>query len=229
MGRVFAASADMSPGALYRIDPSQPAGAVTTVATNLGNNGSGITFDGARIWVANTGAPASVSIVTPGATLPWTVTTVTTGFSFAAGAIYDGANVWIADGDGHLFKLDPTGAILQTVTVNVGAHLPAFDGSNIWVSGTDPFDSLSVVRASTGIVLQTLTGNGLSHPFSVAFDGQRILVTNSGTDGLSLWKAADLTPIGNFPIIPGGTPLGACSDGVNFWITLTAPSRLLRF
>jgi hypothetical protein len=37
MGRVFA-SGQSNPGKLYRIEPAQPAGAVTTVATNLGAN-----------------------------------------------------------------------------------------------------------------------------------------------------------------------------------------------
>src|SRR5262249_18522891 len=76
MGRVFATGALLT-GALYRIDPSQAAGAVTTVASNLGNGPLSIAFDGSRIWTSNQG---SVSIVTPGASIPWTATTVTTGF-----------------------------------------------------------------------------------------------------------------------------------------------------
>src|SRR5262245_8578210 len=79
MGRVFV-SGNNNPGQLYRIDPSQPAGSVTTVATDLGAATVDLAFDGARIWSENT-SPGSVSIVRPGATLPWTVTTVATGFS----------------------------------------------------------------------------------------------------------------------------------------------------
>ena len=120
------------------------------------------------------------------------------------------------------------GAIVQTVLVGVGPELPAFDGTNIWVPNNSG-PSVSVVRASTGAVLQTLTGNGLSGPFAVAFDGQRVIVTNTLTVGVSLWKAADLTPLGNFPIVGGDNPTGACSDGVNFWVTLTSPPQLLRF
>ena len=225
IGRVFADSED-SPGKLYRIDPSQPAGAVTTVATNLGASPRGMTFDGTRIWSANAGG--SVSIITPGAALPWTVTTVTTGFSFATGAIYDGSNVWVADANNSsLFKLDSSGTILQTVTVGSGPERPVFDGTNIWVPNA--FDaSVTVVRASNGVVLATLTGNGLNTSGAAAFDGQRILVTN-GADRVSLWKAADLTPIGNF--FTGGNtgPLGACSDGVNFWFTLSSSNKLARF
>ena len=91
MGKVFAAGG--SPGALYCIDPAQPAAAgMTAVATNLGDDPRGLAFDGARIWTSNN---PSVSIVTPGASLPWTVTTLSAGFSSLKGALYDGANVWV--------------------------------------------------------------------------------------------------------------------------------------
>jgi len=94
---------------------NQMAGAATTVASNLGNIPFGnipfgIAFDGARIWTAN--ASGSVSIVTPGATIPWTVTTVTTGFSEPGGALYDGASVSVTDiTAGTLLKVDSAGAI----------------------------------------------------------------------------------------------------------------------
>jgi hypothetical protein len=74
----------------------------------------------------------------------------------------------------------------------------------------------------------TLSGNGLNSPRQVAFDGQRILVTNNINNSVSLWKAADLTPIGNFST-GTGTALGACSYGTNFWITLAGDNRLARF
>ncbi|HKF44235.1 MAG TPA: hypothetical protein VKG01_14125, partial [Thermoanaerobaculia bacterium] len=73
IGSIFV-TGPTAPGRLYRIDPSQPAGAVATVASNLGGAPLGIAFDGSRIWTANND-PGSVSIVTPGATVPWTVTT----------------------------------------------------------------------------------------------------------------------------------------------------------
>jgi hypothetical protein len=231
MGRVFV-SGQVSPGfgsagQLYLIDPSQTAGTVTTVASNLGIASSGIAFDGARIWTANTGG--SVSIVTPGTSLPWTATTVTTGFSALNGALFDGANIWVTDTTaGTLLKLDSSGAILQTVKVGAGPFFPIFDGTNIWVPN-NYLSSVSVVRASSGEVVATLTGNGLDGPTSAAFDGQRILITNTG-NSVSLWKAADLTPLGSFAFGPNSTgPFGACSDGINFWITLYFQAKLARF
>ena len=224
MGRVFAAGG--TPGALYRIDPSQPAGAMTAVATNLGSDPRGMAFDGSRFWTTNN---PSVSIVTPGASLPWTVTTLTTGFSSMKGALYDGSNVWVvAYGLSALLKLDAAGALLQTVTVGQHPEQAVFDGANIWVPSLD-FGNVTVVRASSGAVLATLTGNGLSLPFAGAFDGERVLFTNGSGDRVSLWKSADLSPLGSFPLPAGSGPLGACSDGIDFWIALGTAGKLARF
>ena len=225
MGRVFVTGQDI-PGNLYRIDSSQPAGAVTTVASSLGDSPGSIAFDGSRIWTANTGG--SVSIVTPGATVPWAVMTVTAGFNSLYGILYDGSNIWVTDAAANtLLKLDSSGAILQTVTVGNTPVSPAFDGTNIWVPDFGG-NRLVVVRASNGVVLQTLTGNGMSQPEAAAFDGQRVLVTND-SNNVSLWKAADLTPLGAFPTGAGTKPIGACSDGVNFWIALSGTNQLARF
>jgi hypothetical protein len=227
MGRVFVTGIT-SPAALYRIDPSQPAGSVTTVATGLGGQPTGVAFDGARIWTANLGGPASVSIVTPGSSLPWTVTTVTAGFIGPEGVVYDGANVWALDTSGStLKKLDGGGAILQTVTVGGEPHSAVFDGTNIWVASTAS-DSITVIRSSTGVVLATLTGNGLSAPFQAAVDGSRYLVTDSD-DRVSLWKTADLTPLGFFSMPASSLPFSACSDSVDFWIVLRIANKLARF
>jgi hypothetical protein len=232
MSKVFVTGAQAfpTPGNLYSIDPTQPAGAVTTVASNLGLQPIGIDFDGARIWTANADNIAgSVSIVTPGASIPWTVTTVTTGFKSPIGLVYDGSNVWVTDyNPPRLFKLDSAGAILATVTVGFQPRYPVYDGTNIWVPN-EGSDSVMVVRPATGAILQTLTGNGLNGPLTAAFDGQRVVVTNTIGDSVSLWKAADLTPLGSFSTGLVTRPVGACSDGVDFWIALSTVNQVARF
>ena len=217
-----------NPGNLYQIDPTRPAGAVTIVASNLGKTPEGIAFDGSHLWTANDG---SVSIVTPAALAPWPVTTVSAGFSTLLGALYDGANVWVTDGvAGTLVKLSGAGAILQSVTLGGVPAFPTYDGSNIWVPNFST-NSISVVRASSGTILATLTGNGLDGPDMSAFDGERVLVTNfgPGADRVSLWKAADFSPLGTFPTGAGTLPIGAASDGAYFWITLQGANRVARF
>ena len=214
-----------NPGLLYVLLASDPPGAVTTVATNLGSTPQAIAFDGASVWTANF---TSVSIAVPADPPPWTVTTVTAGFVHPAGALFDGGYVWITDTAGTLLKLDGAASILQTVTVGSTPLSPVYDGGNIWVPNFGS-NSVSVVRASNGSILQTLTGNGLNGPTTAAFDGQRVLVTNVNGPSVSLWKSADSTPIGFFSTGASTSPIGACSDGVNFWITLSNAARLARF
>ena len=226
MDRVFATSAT-SPGALLMATPSSSyIGSPTVVAANLGDNASGIAFDGDKIWTAN---GASLSIVIPASGVGWSVTSITTGITEPSGIVFDGHNIWATQnesgvhGSGLLLKLDPNGAVLQSVGVGDGAAHPVFDGNNIWVPNFFD-DSLTVVRVSDGMVVKTFSTangnkNGLNHPNQAAFDGQNVLVTNLA-GGLSLFKAADLTGIA-FLSTPGLTPFGVCSDGVNFWVSFS--------
>lgn len=233
MGKVFVSSAPgFQPvhGKLYMIDPTQPPGPVTTVVPDLGMSLDPVSlaFDGSRIW-ANSGFPGTpgVAIITPAATPPWPVTAVTgSAFGgFGLGMVYDGSNIWVTGGSGGSFlKLDSSGNVLQTVPMASGGY-PAFDGTNIWMPSSN---GVLVIQASSGAVIATLTGNGIAPSLTAAFDGQRILVTNEG-NGVSLWKAADLMPLGSFPMPANSTPYGACSDGINFWIALAASNQIARF
>ena len=215
-----------TPGRLYRIDPSQPAGAAVTVSSALGQSPQSIGFDGQRFWTGNF---SSISIVTPGPTIPWTATTVTTGFFQPNDFAFDGASMWLADFSANtVSKLDPSGAILQTVTVETEPAGIVFDGVNLWVPNAGS-NSISIVRPSSGSVLASLTGNGLNFPVRAAFDGQRVLVVDALADRVSLWKAADLTPLGSFSTGAGSGPARAASDGLNFWILLSGKNHLARF
>lgn len=229
MGRILVLG-QTTPGKIYLINPTAAPGPVTTVASNLGNNPRGFAFDGEQIFTANEGGgTGSVSIVVPGPAIPWAVTTVTAGFTTPFAAIYDGARTWVTDDSSNkLFRISKSGTILQTVTVGATPGSPGFDGANIWVPNSLS-NTISVVRATTGSVLQTLTGNGLNFPEEAAFDGERVLVTNEGGNSVSLWKAVDLTPLSSYLTGPGTSPRGACSDGINFWITLTGTNQIARF
>ena len=233
MGKVFA-TGETAGGSLYQLDPSLPAGAVTTLTSSLGVSPEGIAFDGQRIWVSN--LSGSVKIITLN---PFSMTTAAAAFVSVTGIVYDGANMWVTDSDQvmqvfKLRKLDPTdGHILTSVDVGKAPRHAAFDGTNIWVPNflDQPMNpsSVTVVRASTATVIATLTGNGLLGPAAVAFDGERILVANQSANSVSLWRASDLTPIGTFSTGAGTTPIGVCSDGLNFWISLIATGKLARF
>jgi YVTN family beta-propeller protein len=222
-GKVFAEGAN-SPGTLYVIDPTLPPGLVTVSTNPLGNLPKGIAFDGTNLWTANSGA--SVSIISPQS--PYTVTPVTTGFVIPAGILYDGANIWVADfAAAKLLKLNAAGVVVQSVTVGAGAQYPVFDGANIWVPNQSD-NSITVVQASTGAIVATLSAdatNLLNQPIAASFDGERILVTNLGGSSVTVFKAADLSFIANVPT--GALPVGACSDGINFWVSNS--TGLMRF
>lgn len=225
MGLVFV-TGSTSPGTLYAFDPGEAPGAVTvvTVSSPLGGNPNSLAFDGTAIWTANT--DGSVSRVAPGSTFPWSNLTVA-GYGTPYGILYDGTNIWITDtAGGRLLKLSGH-AIEQIVTVGANPSHPAFDGTNIWVPNFGS-DSVTVVRASSGAVLATLTGNGLSFPRSAAFDGERILVAGEG-ESVSTWRAADLVALGSVATGGSSAPYGACSDGISFWVTLQGLHELARF
>ena len=69
--------------------------------------------------------------------------------------------------------------------------------------------------------------NLLNGPTAASFDGERVLVTNYEGGTVSIFKAADLSFIANVSTGAESGPFGACSDGINFWIT--ANGNLLRF
>jgi S-layer homology domain len=224
MGKVFVSD---GLGKLLMIDPTQTPGTPVTAATGLGNATGSVVFDGSRIWTAN--GSGSISIVTPGATLPWSVTNVTEGFQSPFAVIFDGTQVWVTDQSAQgLFRLNADGSIAQTVPIPGGPLQPTFDGVNIWVPSENA-NNVTVVQASSGKVMATLVGNGLNVPISAAFDGERVLVTSPSAGGVSLWNAASLAPLGFVSTGNGTAPWYACSDGVNFWITLSGSSQLARF
>jgi hypothetical protein len=214
---------DTSPGSLYRIDPTTAPGPVTTIQSALPNSPMGIAYDGERLWIAN--YSGSVSIVLFEGTI---VSTVTTGFFTPRGVIFDGANIWVTDeGDGTIKKLNFSGAIIQTVSTGIDPFYPVFDGTNIWVPNFTP-DTVTVVRASSGAVLATLSSNGLDGPYQGAFDGERVLFANVNGLALPMWKASDLSVIAN-PFGAPGQKSGVCSDGVNFWAAIFDQNLLLRY
>jgi hypothetical protein len=224
LGRIFI-PASTTPGKLYMLDPTTAPGPVTTLTSTLIAGARGLAFDGDKLWVAGVGG---FSIVTPGSTTPWAANTINSASNFN-GILYDGANIWMteAGAPGALKKFDAAGATLQTIGVGNGPNALIFDSKNIWVlNGTA--HTLSVVRAASGDVLATLSGNGLNLPKAAAFDGERILVTNQTGNSVSLWKATDLSPLGNRSTGAGSNPSSACTDGQDFWVTLSG-GQLARF
>lgn len=219
MGQVFVLGQE----SLYSIDPRSAPGPATVVVPFVGRGPYSLAFDGDHIWTTNPVGlcacdpypPGSISIVTPGS---WTVQTVDMGDKYPRGIVFDGTSMWVTLTRGGLERLDSSGAVIQTVSTGAGPMSPVFDGTNIWVPNYDAA-SVTVVRAASGEVVATLTGNGLGTPASAAFDGSRLAIL-SESGSVSLWNAQDLTPLGNSSTAPFGGA-AAISDGINFWLTLS--------
>jgi hypothetical protein len=227
-GKVFI-TGDTTPGGLYIIDPTQSPGPVTVITGSLPSNPRDIAYDGLHIWTANFTSVSKVFLN------PLTVATFTTGLVHPDGIVYDGSTIWVTDtGDDKLKQLDSNGNVLLSVGVGSEPAKPVFDGANIWVPNASD-NTVSVVRAvgsNAGTVLATLSGNGLASPVSAAFDGERVLITNSSLGGggsVSLWKSTDLTPLDNVAF--ANQCIYACSDGTYFWFTIftAGGGKLARF
>jgi YVTN family beta-propeller protein len=230
LGRVFVIGSAAGKGKLFSINPATQVGTtVTTLISDLGDIPQEMTFDGTRIWTTN---QTSVSIID---TSTWTATKRTIDAPY--GIAFDGNNVWVTSFSANgVKKLDSAGNVLKTVVTGSSPVRMVFDGDNLWV--TDNSDnSLTVVRVSDGVVVKQFSAangnqNGINIPQGVAFDGQRILVTSIGgaSDGvLSLFKASDLSIIGNLTTDGAIDPGAVCSDGVYFWISFFTSNAIGRY
>jgi hypothetical protein len=217
MGRVFVGGQSLS-----TIDPGKAPGAVPVVATIPNNSTTeALAFDGTNLWWGAFDGTHSLFLVAPGS---WTVTPVSGSDGYVVRSlVFNGSNIWGATNNG-LLKFDASGNILQTIPLGVApTGTIVFDGANIWVPD-HAGSTVAVVSAATGAVVATLSGNGIVTPSSVAFDGERVLVL--GNDEASLFRAADLTPLGSTAV---GGRFWVCSDGSNFWIVLDALGQLARY
>ena len=100
----------------------------------VGTSPSWITFDGANIWVVNSGSNNVTKLrASDGATLG----TFSVGF-WEEGIAFDGANIWVANTSSNsVTKLRASdGATLGTFSVGSYPSGVAFDGANIWVTNS---------------------------------------------------------------------------------------------
>lgn len=243
MGRVFVGGmVSQNCPDVFGLLMTDPNGAdLVKVAGNIGGNVEALAFDGAKIWTTNHSAGGctfnSVSYITVGTTTPWSATNITTGFSQPFGILYDGSYIWITDrGENRLKKVDKfNGTVLQNIQVGNAPGHPVFDGMNIWVPNYGS-DDITVVRVkdaagnplATPYVLKTLTAPFMVGPLTAAFDGERVLVACQ-SQVIFLFKAADLSVITGIGTGANTNPYGACSDGLNFFVTLNGTNELVRF
>ena len=88
--------------------------------------------------------------------------------------------------------------------------------------------SLTVVQASTGDIVATISANAslLSGPTGASFDGEQVPVANSSGNSVTLFKAADLSVLGDVTTRSSTSPFGPCSDGIaSGWASAPSESR----
>lgn len=198
---------------------SDAGGSAATIVSGLRPNT--ITFDGARVWTANH-QDNSVAIST-NVLFATSTASIVTGFVAPIDIFFDGENIWLTEGApaNRLRRLNPNGSVAQTIPMAAVPSYMAFDGANLWVPNFGS-NSITVVQVNSGAIVATIPGNAsnaLNAPLQAAFDGERILVTNTGNNTVTIFRAADLSLIANVVMPFGATPFGACSDGINFWVT----------
>jgi DNA-binding beta-propeller fold protein YncE len=239
-GRIFVASSlGNSPGKIYVINPEAAPGPMTVFEDDIGAAPLQMTFDGTNLWTANftsTGV-GSISRIDVATGID---STFSAGLERPYDILWDGASLWVADGGniadtGGLKRIDPANGSVLNHYMDVGSSPGRllFDGTNIWVaSRINGGNALAVVRAVGGLrgtVLKLFSGGNLNGPVGMAFDGERVLVCNYDGDTVSLFKAADLTPLGTLSTGPNSAPWTACNDGVNFWIIRIGNNDIVRF
>src|SRR5271166_244832 len=169
----------------------------------------GVAFDGANIWVANSGSNSVTKLrASDGANLG--------NFSVGNGPLgiaFDGASIWVTNrGSNSVTKLRTSdGATLGTFGVEFSPFGVAFDGANIWVTNGQ---SVTKLRGSDGVTLGTFFVGG--NTSGIAFDGVNIWIVAAGDFSyVSKLRASDGANLGNFPI---NAPGGIAFDGANIWV-----------
>jgi hypothetical protein len=206
----------------FTVDPAPPATA---------DDGSGIAFDGANIWVINQHVGLVKLRASDGKQLLNTSAILAppspdSGFGFS-GVAFDGANIWVGDNHNQptVHKLRASdGAHLLTIPIgNIDSELCqlAFDGANIWVTECRrPGNTVTKVRASDGALLGTFTVGSQPTAFGVVFDGANIWVANVLDHTVMKLRPSDGTVLGTFGTsFAGGGPSSLAFDGANIWVT----------
>jgi len=174
-----------------------------------------LAFDGAYIWVANSGANTISKIrAVDGVKI----------FDKDIGAapldiIFDGNYIWVSYNgvaDGKISKINPAdGNILASYNVGFSPNniIYAFDGTDsyIWASASV---SNNVIRTKISDGTQC-TSAGLINPQGLAFDGKYVWVANFGGNGLRKLKS----DCAQANVVNTSSPWRIVFDGTYLWAT----------
>lgn len=205
-----------SNASILKVDPSN--GNILATILAPAANPSRIAFDGSRIWAGNVAGTypnqtGEAFIVDPRtATITNTFTAGTNINSLA----FDGTNMWAVAGDGNIYALDPTGAIVHTATIGTSANASAgfltFDGKNIWYADILNSTIYRIAPGSGAVTYQYGLPSGTPLKGFVA-DGTNVwYITNAGL--VKVDPSGVNSPV-TYSAVTGLTYLAF--DGTNIW------------
>ncbi len=182
---------------------------------SAGGNPVALVSDGANIWVANLGTSNVTELKAIDGTLVGTYGVGNNPYGIA----FDGTNIWVTNSGNTVTKLlASNGSVVGAYSVGANPIGVAFDGTNIWVANNGG-DSITLLRASDGTVLQTYSLASGSSPYALTFDGTNIWIVNEGNSTVSAVHpggGSSLQVVGTYNV--GYAPMGATFDGNNVWV-----------
>ncbi len=197
---------------------------VTVTSVGVGYQPTGVTFDGANIWVANSSGNTMTEIQPNNGNV---LGTFPTG-SYPTGVAFDGVNIWIAcngAGSGNTMTVlsAATGQQLPFSPVPTGGNNPrevVFDGQNVWVANSAS-NTVSKVQAGNGPGSGTLLGTFAvgAGPDALAFDGSNVWVSNRDTNSVTKLQASTGKVLGTYTV--GSGPFGIAFDGSHIWVAVS--------
>jgi YVTN family beta-propeller protein len=177
--KIWVASVSPSSTTVSRINRTGTPAVDATVT--VGTAPFGLVFDGAHLWVTNSGSN-TVSEINP-------ATATTIGSPIAVGTFphsfpaFDGTNVWVPNTTaGTVSKINvATATVTATITIGAGTKPSAavFDGTHVWIANNGA-NTISKIDPTTNTV--TTGGDGFTMPGGMAFDGSDMWIPNAGSN-----------------------------------------------
>ncbi len=204
---------------LQKVDPDT--GAILATIPVSSTPGA-VAFDGSRIWALSRPVPNPTStsleyIVPISGTSVSATYMVGTGGASINGLAFDGTNMWLIGGDGNLYVIDGTGAIVRTLNIGssttAGSGILTFDGRSIWFAAQSlSTNSIYRIDPSTGSITSSYILPANDFLRGLAADGTYAWYSdNNGLNRLDPATSIS-TP---YPSVTGIGNLAF--DGTNLW------------
>ena len=195
-------------GNLYRLDPQS--GNVSAQIPSPADDIQGITWDGSHLWVTSY---QTNRIYQLNASTGEVVTSFPAPADKARGLAWDGQNLWHTNEHGTLYRISPSGQVLETIQGFDGGPLLAWDGQNLWLGGSPVRRFNLLQRTETMLFPSPATWSK-----GIAWDGSHIWC--AGFSDRTIYRV-NVTPGGAIMrgrIVKNGVPLAGLEvEGYAYW------------